>query len=204
MPPSAQPGLAAAVLLADHLGDLPARRGHDPQIEDGQHFKRFEFAAGVNSPGGCLGRPWTGGGRTACDACPGTPCCSASFSSLVGGGCRRPGLSAEQWTARAVVTGPALAGFPVPNQDQLSARSAPGSREVPLTSVAPGGSSRTACLPRGSESPVLDPGQSSARPAPDRGEGPNAATAVGASPRRWCLPGRVSGSESAGLAGTPG
>jgi hypothetical protein len=27
MPPSAQPGLAAAVLLADHLADLPAREG---------------------------------------------------------------------------------------------------------------------------------------------------------------------------------
>lgn len=30
MPHPAQPGLAAAVLVADHLGDLSARRGHGP------------------------------------------------------------------------------------------------------------------------------------------------------------------------------
>ena len=34
MPHPAQPGLAAAMLLAGHLGDLPARRGHVRQIDN--------------------------------------------------------------------------------------------------------------------------------------------------------------------------
>lgn len=166
MPIPAEPGVAAAALLADHLKDT-ARPARVPQSQDflgdqaGPGLAVDPLALTALTPAAAsTGLRWmsssastataanrsiswansskppikkitvsrsqrdfrelrtvstssgSSGRRTACDACPGSARCSASFSSLVGGGCRRPGLPAEQWTARAVVTGSAPVGFP--------------------------------------------------------------------------------------------